>query len=88
MTLTSQGATAANVSLLTCQSNRFIDKSSFNQSFSSPNGHTGEVLSGSPFLPLEKTKNAGSTVFNGATPTFNISSNKNSKIAPRAKKRK
>ena len=79
LTLTSQGATAANVSLLTCQSNRFIDKSSFNQSFSTPNGYTGEVLSGSPFLPLEKTKNAGSTVFNGAdyltlasSPAFNI----------------
>jgi hypothetical protein len=80
LTLTSQGITNGTVSLLTCQSNRLIDNS--------PNNHTltraysdydGQVLSENPFPPLEKNKNIGSAVFNGAdyltlasSPTFNI----------------
>ena len=68
LTTTSQGATAGNVSLLTCQSNRFVDNST-NAFTITPNG-TPSVQAYSPYSPASvwsSSSNGGSGYFNGST---------------------
>ena len=67
LTTTSQGATAAQVELLTCQSNRFIDSSDNN--FTITVSGTPEVLAVAPFNPTAAYSAAtvgGSAYFDGS----------------------
>jgi hypothetical protein len=85
LTTTSQGATAADVKLLTCQSNRFVDSSTSSPKTITLSG-SPQVVAFSPFNPTSSwsaATNGGSGYFDGtgdyldeltATTAFNLSS--------------
>lgn len=73
LTTTSQGATASNVSLLTCQSNRFIDNSTNN--FTITRNGDVTVNSFDPFVPSSSTATLGSTYFDGTGDYLSASGN-------------
>jgi len=76
LTTTSQGATAAQVELLTCQSNRFIDSSDNN--FTITVSGTPQVLAVAPFNPTTAYSTAtvgGSGYFDGTGDYLNVASN-------------
>ena len=73
LTTTSQGATASNVSLLTCQSNRFIDNSTNNFTITVAGNTT--VNSFDPFIPNSSYSSYGSGYFDGTGDYLNVPSN-------------
>jgi hypothetical protein len=78
LTTTSQGATATEVELLTCQSNRFLDNSS--NAFSITVTGTPSVQAFSPFAPTAAYDSAvvgGSGYFDGSGDYLDVGSNAN-----------
>ena len=74
LTTTSQGATATEVELLTCQDNRFLDNSS--NAFAITVTGTPSVQAFSPFLPTaayDAATNGGSGYFDGAGDYLSVS---------------
>jgi len=76
ITTTSQGATAGNVSILTCQSNRFIDNSTNNLTVNPVGGVS--VVAFSPFAPTAAYTTAavgGSGYFDGTGDYLSVANN-------------